>query len=469
MFAGDSSLERRRWLALTMVCIAVLMVVLDTTVVNVALPSIQRNLGFSDTGLVWVVNVYLLAFAGSLLLGGRLGDLYGQRRLFLFGVATFTLSSLACGLASTPSMLIMARAVQGMGGAVSVGVALSLIVSMFPDKGDRAKAMSFYSLLSAVGGSFGLLVGGVFTSTLSWNWIFIINLPIGALVYSCCRYLLPAMQANSARGRVDIIGALTITAALMLFVYSIVHLTMSLLTCAAALLCGFLVIEFRSRSPLVPLKIFIIRSFTWSNVVRLLWAAGGYAWFFMMTLYLQAGLGYEPMEVGLAFLPSNVVTALFAAGLLARMVTRYGVKRPLVVGLLFVASGYATFIHEPLDTRALSSVLPGMLLVGLGTGIAFGPLLLAAMKDIDPNSSGLASGILNTVAMLGGTLGIATVATLVSTYKSSLLMTGASMATAVSAGYRIAFVLATGLVCAAALIGAVFLREEPSVSPVWHR
>ncbi len=405
--------DRKRWLAFVGLCLGVFMIVLDTTIVNVALPSIRREMRFSDTGLVWVVNAYLLSFGGFLLLSGRLGDLYGRRRVFLFGIVLFTVASLACGMASTPAVLVTGRFIQGLGGAAAVAVALSLIVTMFPDPHERAKAMSLYSFVSAGGGSVGLLLGGILTSTLDWHWAFLVNVPIGVLVFALGPSLLPRGRAETGPVRLDIWGALLVTSALMIAVYTLASgseigwssaRVLGLLGAAVALLVAFVLVEASVPMPLMPPGIFALRSFTVSNIVRVLWAAGSYSWFFTSALYLQLVLGYQPMQAGLSFLPSHLVMAVFAAGVSARLIGRYGVTTSLVVGLLLVASGMALFARIPVDGRFLTDVIPAMMLIGVGAGIGFGPLLLAAMTDVPAHSSGLASGIVNTTPMIGGAL-----------------------------------------------------------------
>src|SRR3954452_10376792 len=307
---------RTRWLALYVLCLATLMIVLDTTIVNVALPSIRDDLGFSQTSLAWVVNAYVLTYAGLLLLGGRLGDLFGQRRLFIAGVALFTLASLMCGLATSQAMLVTARAIQGVGGAVASAVSLSLMMSLFTEERERAKAMGVFGFVAAGGGSIGVLLGGVLTSALDWHWIFLVNLPIGVVVCALSLRLLPAARGPAAAGRLDVAGAVTVTASLMLAVYAIVNgneagwtsaQTIGLLAAAAALLAVFIGIEARGRSPLMPLCLVRLRNVATANVVAVLWAAAMFAWFFLSALYLQLVLGYSPLQVGLAFLPANLI------------------------------------------------------------------------------------------------------------------------------------------------------------------
>ncbi len=341
---------RRRWWALIVLCLGDLMIVLDTTIVNVALPSIQEDLGFSATSLAWVVNAYLLTFGGFLLLGGKLGDLYGHRRLFLIGISLFTVASLACGVANTQGLLVAARAVQGLGGAIVSAVAFSLIMIMFTETAERAKAMGVFGFVLSGGGTIGVLLGGVLTDVLAWNWIFLVNLPIGVLVYVLTVRLLPAAPGPASSERLDIAGAVTVTASLMIAVYAIVNgndkgwgsgQTLGLLAVAAVLMVIFLVIELRVSAPLMPLSLFRLRNVATANVVGVLWAAAMFAWFFLSALYLQQVLGFSPLQVGLAFLPANLIMGAFSVGLSAMLVIRFGLRLPLATGLTLAAAGLA--------------------------------------------------------------------------------------------------------------------------------
>jgi EmrB/QacA subfamily drug resistance transporter len=463
-----------RWLALTILCLGVLMIVLDSTVVNVALPSIKADLGFTESSLAWVVNAYLLTFGGFLLLGGRLGDLFGHRRLFLIGLAAFTLASLACGLAGSQAFLVAARAVQGLGGAVVSAVALSLIMDLFTEPADRAKAMGVYGFVCAGGGSIGVLLGGLLTGAFSWHWIFLVNLPIGIAVFALSLMLLPSGRGEAPSGRLDIAGAVTVTAALMLAVYAIVGgneagwtsgRTLGLLGGAVALLAVFLAIESRVSAPLMPLGLFRLRSLAVANIVGVLWAAAMFAWFFLSALYLQQVLGYDPMEVGLAFLPSNLIMAAFSLGLSAKLVMRFGIRAPLGGGLLLAAAGLALFAWAPVDGSFTLHVLPGMLLLGLGAGMALNPLLLAAMSEVGPTESGLASGVVNTAFMMGGALGLAVLASLAAARTDGLLAAGADRLAALVGGYQAAFLVGACFAALAAVLGAVLLRNPAAPAP----
>jgi EmrB/QacA subfamily drug resistance transporter len=460
--------NRKRWLALMVLCLGVLMIVLDTTIVNVALPSIRTDLGFTETSLVWVVNAYMLTFGGFLLLGGRLGDLYGHRRVFLAGLVLFTLASLACGISTTQGLLIAARAVQGLGGAIVSAVSLSLIMNLFTEPADRAKAMGVYGFVCAGGGSIGVLLGGLLTSSLSWHWIFLVNLPIGVAVYALCIALLPSARGQAHGEKLDVAGAVTVTLSLMLAVYGVVNgneagwrsaQTLGLLGTAVALLAIFIAIEARVKHPLMPLGLFRLRSVSVSNVVGVLWAAAMFAWFFISALYMQLVLAYTPMQIGLAFLPANVIMAVFSLGLSARIVMRFGIRRPLAAGLWLAAIGLALFARAPVDGRFAIDVLPGMLLLGLGAGMAFNPLLLAAMSEVSASESGLASGVVNTAFMMGGALGLAVLASIAAAQTGSMLAAGASTPLALTGGYQMAFLVGAVFAAVAGLLGALLLRS----------
>jgi len=387
----ESMTNKNRWLALIIVCLGYLMIVLDVTIVGVALPSIREDLGFSESSLAWVANAYLLTFGGFLLLAGRLGDLFGHRRLFLIGTGLFTLASLGCGLATSQAALVGSRAVQGFGAAVVSAVALSLIVTLFTEPAERAKAMGVFGFVAAGGGTLGVLAGGILTDVLNWHWIFLVNVPIGIAVLALARLVLPGSYLGPATRRVDVAGALTVTASLMLAVYAIVNgneagwtsaRTLALLAVAGGLLVSFLAIEARAAEPLMPLGLFRLRNVSTANVVGVLWAAAMFAWFFLSALYLQLVLDYSPLQVGLAFLPANLIMAVFSLGLSAKLVLRFGIRAPLATGLLLAAAGLALFARAPVDGAFVVDVLPSMILLGLGAGMAFNPVLLAAMSDV---------------------------------------------------------------------------------------
>jgi EmrB/QacA subfamily drug resistance transporter len=457
---------KTRWYALIVLCAGTLMIVLDSTIVNVALPSIRGDLHFSETSLAWVVNAYLLTFGGFLLLGGRLGDLYGHRRLFLGGIALFTVASLVCGLSTSQGMLIAARSVQGLGGAVASAVSLSLIMNLFTEPADRAKAMGVFGFVASGGGSIGVLLGGLLTE-ISWHWIFLVNIPIGFIVVFAAMRLLPGGEARDAGGKLDVGGAVTVTAALMLAVYAIVNgnqegwlslQTLGLLAIAVVILGAFLAIESRVASPLMPLGLFKSRNLATANIVGVLWAAAMFAWFFLSALYLQLVLGYKPLYVGLAFLPGNVIMGILSVGVSAKLVMRFGIKPPLASGLLIASVGLLLLARTPVDGNYWIDVFPSMCLLGFGAGIAFNPVLLAAMSDVKPEESGLASGIVNTSFMMGGALGLAVLASLAASRHDTLLGEGRSDAAALTGGYHLSFLVGALFAISAAALGALVLR-----------
>jgi EmrB/QacA subfamily drug resistance transporter len=471
--------QRRRWLAFYVLCVAMLMIVLDLTIVSVALPSIRADLGFSTTSLAWVVNAYLLAFTGCLLLAGRLGDLYGHRRLFLAGIGLFTAASLACGLAETQAMLIGARAVQGVGGAIGMAIPLSLTVLLFPDPGERAKAIGIAGVIASAGAAVGVLIGGVLTGALDWHWIFLVNVPIGALLLGLTLRLLPADHGRATREPLDLVGAVAVTAAVVLAVYAIVNAdqagwssaqTVGLLAGSVLLIVGFVLHEQRTPSPLVPFGIFRLRSVAASNAIAVFSAAAEFGWFFTLALYMQLVLDYDPLEVGLGFLPACVIMALLSGGFSARLVLRYGFRTPLALALLSTTAGMAIFLRTPVDGSFVVDVLPSMILLGIGSGISWNVLTLAAMDGVAPSEAGLASGVINTSFMIGGALGIAVFASVAVTHSSE-----SSEPSALLDGYHAAFLAGVFISLAATLLTALLLRrqagrlQEPEPAPVLGR
>jgi EmrB/QacA subfamily drug resistance transporter len=463
----------RRWLALLILCLGDLMIVLDVTIVGVALPSIRADLGFSEESLAWVVNAYLITFGGFLLLGGRLGDLLGHRTLFLAGVGLFTTASAVCGSADSQGMLIAARAVQGVGGAVVSAVALSLMMTLFVDPAERAKAMGIFGFVASGGGSLGVLLGGILTDALNWHWIFLVNVPVGVLVVVLTLVVIPGARVTSGAQRLDAAGAITVTASLVTAVYAIVNgnqvgwltaRTLGLLAASATLLAVFLGIEARVRSPLVPLRLFRLRNIAVSNAVGVLWAGAMFAWFFLTALYLQLVLGYSPLQVGLAFLPGNLVMGALSIGLSARLVMRFGIRPPLGAGLLFAALGLLLLARAPVHGEFAVDVLPSMILLGLGAGIAFNPVLLAAMSDVEPTEAGLASGLVNTSFMMGGALGLAVLASLAASRTDALLADGEAELSALTGGYHLAFFVGAIFALAAAALGALLRVQTPQAA-----
>jgi EmrB/QacA subfamily drug resistance transporter len=462
---------RRRWLALYVLCLADLMIVLDSTIVNVALPSIRTDLGFSEASLAWVVNAYLLTFGGFLLLAGRLGDLYGQKRVFLFGIAEFTVASLLCGLANSQTFLIVARAIQGLGAAIVSAIALSLIMILFTEPAERAKAMGMIGFVLSGGGAAGVLLGGTLTDLLSWHWIFLVNVPVGIAAVLLCRVLLPP-DAAVKRGSLDIAGAITITASLMLAVYAIVNgnqkgwtsgQTLGMLGAAVVLLVAFLFIETRAAAPLMPLGIWKVRNVASANVTGALLAAAMFAWFFLSALYLQRVLGYSALEVGFAFLPATILWGASSLLVSDKLVLRFGIKPPLIGGLALYLVALLLFARAPVDGNYFVDVLPAMLVLGIGGGITFNPILLAAMSGVQPTEAGLASGVVNTSFMFGGALGLAVLASAAASRTESLANAGHGALAALNGGYHLAFMIGAAFAAAAMVVAAVLIRAEAPV------
>jgi EmrB/QacA subfamily drug resistance transporter len=458
---------RKRWLALIVLCLGELMIVLDTTIVGVALPSIREDLRFTEATLVWVVNAYMLTYGGFLLLGGRLGDLYGQRRLFVGGTLFFTAASRACGFANSQWLLVGARFAQGLGGAVVSSIALSLIMNLFQEAGERAKAMGIYGFVCAAGGSIGVLVGGLLTTGLNWHWIFLVNLPIGIAVCGFCVTLLPDDRPQKSAQRLDAAGAIIITLSLMFAIYGIVNgneagwtsaRTLAFIGGGAALFAMFIAVEARTKAPLMPLGLFRFRNLSSASVIGALWSAAMFAWFFVSALYMQLVLGYSAMQVGLAFLPANLIMAGFSLGLSAKIVMRFGNRLPLALGLALASLGLGLFAFSPAEGDFLLHVLPAMTILGIGCGMALNPILLVAMGEVAPSDSGLASGVVNTAFMMGGSLGLAVLASLSAARTESLLAAGAAMPVALTGGYQLAFVFGAVFAGIAALLSAVLLR-----------
>jgi EmrB/QacA subfamily drug resistance transporter len=396
--------------------------------------------------------------------------------MFLTGIALFTVASVACGLAGSQGVLVAARAVQGVGGAIVSAVALSLIITLFTEPAERAKAMGVFGFVASGGGSIGVLLGGVLTDTLDWHWIFLVNVPVGIAVFVLTLVLLPASRGR-ASGRLDIGGAVTVTAASMVAVYAIVNgnevgwtsaRTLGLLAVAAGLLGVFVAIESRAAAPLVPLGLFRLRNLAISNVLGVLWAAAMFAWFFLAALYLQLVLGYSPLQVGLAFLPGNVIMGLLSLGLSAKLVMRFGIRAPLAAGLGTAAVGLLLFARAPVDGSFVVDVLPGMILLGVGAGIAFNPVLLAAMGDVAPSEAGLASGVVNTSFMMGGALGLAVLASLAASRTDTLLASGEEAVAALNGGYRVAFLAGALFAALAAAIGGALLRPATAAAAHEH-
>jgi EmrB/QacA subfamily drug resistance transporter len=461
--------DRSRWAALIVLCVGMLMIVLDATIVNVALPSIQDDLGFSQSSLAWVVNAYLITFGGLLLLAGRFGDLIGRRDVFLVGLTIFTAASLACGLADSEATLIAARFVQGVGGALTAAVILGMIVTMFPEPGEQAKAIGVYSFVASAGGSVGLLLGGVLTETISWHWIFFVNLPIAVVTGVLAMRLLKRDRGPGFSRGADIPGALLIVASLMVGVYTIVEAsnygwgslhTLGFGAGAVALLGGFIAREATAANPLVPLGIFRSRNLSGANVVQSLMVAGLYGMFFLGALYLQRVLGFDALEVGLGFLPVTVIIGTLSLGFSAKLNMRFGPRATLLPGLGFLAAGLALMSQVAVDSSYWTEVLPPLLLLGTGAGLSFPSLMTLAMGEVRPEEAGLASGLVNTTQQVGGAIGLAVLATLASNRTSTLLAGGDSNAQALTSGYKLAFLVGAGMIVVGIAVAAFVLRPR---------
>lgn len=468
----ESTIEsiRKRWQGFIVLCLGSLMIVLDSTIVNVALPSIRADLQFSEATLAWVVNAYLLTFGGFLLLSGRLGDIFGHRKLFIIGLVIFCIASLFCGIAPSQVWLVTARAIQGLGGAMVSAVGLSLMMNLFTEQHERVKAMGIYGFVAAGGGSVGVLLGGLLTGWLNWHWIFFVNVPIGLIVLALSLKLLPSKDRDVKHDkRVDIAGAVTITISLLLAVYAIVNgntvgwftlPTLSLIAIAIVLFGVFIYIEQHVERPLVQLELFRNRNLTVANGIGVLWAAAMFAWFFLSALYMQLILHYSPLEVGVAFLPANLIMATFSIGLSAKLVERFGIKKPLACGLILAGLGLLLFAFTPVQGAFITNVLPGMLLLGIGAGMGFNPVLLAAMDGVKPSDSGLASGLVNTSFMMGGALGLAILASAAAARTHQLTIAGINQLAALNGGYHIAFLIGACSAILAGVLGWILLRSK---------
>jgi EmrB/QacA subfamily drug resistance transporter len=469
--ARSAQSERARWIALVVLCVGMLMIILDMTIVNVALPSIQRDLGFTQSNLAWVVNGYLITFGGLLLLAGRVGDLVGRRKMFLSGLVVFVAASALCGAAQSQTVLTAARFVQGVGGAMASAVILGMIVTMFPKPQEQAKAIGIFSFVAAAGASIGLLAGGVITQTINWHWIFFVNVPIGVATGLLALRLVQSDDGIGLRNGADVLGAVLVTGALMLGVYTIVKAqdygwssvhTLGLGAVAVALLAGFVGWEQRARNPLMPLRIFRSRNVSGANLVQMLFVAGMFSMFFLGSLYMQRVLGYSALEIGLAFLPVALLIAAFSLGVSARLNIRFGPRATLIPGLIFGASGLALFTQAPVGGSYVGDLLPSMVLVGIGAGLSFPALMTLAMSGADPSDAGLASGLVNTTQQVGGALGLAVLATLSSTHTNNLLHSGQATASALTGGYHFAWAIGTALLIAALAAALIVLRPAPA-------
>jgi EmrB/QacA subfamily drug resistance transporter len=462
--------DRRRWATLTVVCFAQLMIVLDVTIVNVALPAIQRDLAFSQADLTWVVNAFLVTFGSLLLLAGRLGDLVGRKRVFLAGLVTFTVASLLCGVAPSQGALIGARLLQGVGAAAQASVILAIIVTEFPEAADRARAMSAYVFVSVAGGSLGLLAGGLLTEALSWHWVFFVNLPIGALTFAAAQLLIRPDRGLGVRHGVDWGGALLVTASLMSGIYAIVEATahgwtsanvLGMGALAAALMAAFLTLETRIANPIMPLRILRLRGLVNASVVRGLLVPGMYSTFFLGTLYLEHVRHYSALQTGAAFLPWTITVALLSQGATAWLVTRFGALRVLTSGMAITAAGLLLFATVGPQTAFFPTIFLACFAIGLGIGMAFMPLLTLAMADVPPADAGLASGITNVSQQISGAFGLAVLSTLAANHTQALRAGDHGVTSSLIGGYQLAFTAGAALIGAGIVLALVLLRPRP--------
>jgi len=461
--------ESNRWIALYVLCTGVLMIVLDATVVNVALPSIKDDLDFTQNNLAWVVNAYLIAFGGSLLLAGRLGDLLGYRRIFMIGLGVFTGASLVCALSQSQEMLIAARFVQGAGGALASAVTLGMIVTMFPEPREQAKAIGVYGFVASAGGSFGLLLGGILTDAISWHWIFFVNVPIGIVTGLLALRLVESTRGIGIGEGADAPGAILVTSGLMLAVYTILGVeehgwtsarTLGLAAIAIGLVAGFVLRQARIEKPLMPLRLFQSRNVTGANIVMALLVVGMFGLFFLGALYMQLVLNYSPLEVGLAFLPATLVMGTLSLGFTDKLNMRFGPRNVLIAGLCFLLVAMLLFVRTPVDGNYITDLFPAMVFFGFGAGVAFPALMMLAMSGATPADAGLASGLVNTSGQVGGAVGLALLATISTERTQTLLDEGKSMAEALNGGYHVAYLIGAGLAVAALAAAVTILRAE---------
>jgi EmrB/QacA subfamily drug resistance transporter len=466
--------ERRRWIALAVLCLGQLMMVLDATIVNVALPSIQRDLHFTQGNLTWVMNGYLITFGGFLLLAGRLGDLVGRKKVFLAGLVLFTVASILCGVAGSQTMLIVARFIQGVGGAVASSVILAIIVTEFTDAAEQAKAMGVYAFVSAGGGSIGLLAGGALTQSLDWHWIFFVNVPIGILALVLGSMLIEENEGIGLRDGVDVLGSIMITAATMLGAYAIVKSseygllsgrTLGVGAAALALLGAFFVRQARIPNPIMPLRILRLRLLMGSSLVRGLLVTGMFSAFFLGALYLERVLGYDAIETGLAFMPLTIAIAVMSMGVSARAVASFGALRVLVAGLSTIAAALVLLAGAGVHASYFPGIFIAFLLLGLGAGASFLPLLTVGMADAPKRDAGLASGIINVSVQLFGAIGLATLGTIATDHTKALTAKGYSLSSALTGGYHLAYLVGAGAVAFGVLAALLILRTPTGAQP----
>ena len=468
----EARAQRRRWVALVVLCLGQLMIVLDATIVNVALPSIQHDLHFTQSNLTWVIDGYLITFGGVLLLAGRMGDLVGRKKVFLGGLTLFTVASVLCGAATSQSTLIAARLLQGVGGGVASSVILAIIVTEFPQRVQQTRAMGVYAFVSAGGGSIGLLAGGALTQSLSWHWIFFVNVPIGAAAVALGSVLIAENEGIGLAGGVDVLGSILITVATMLGAFAIVKSTeyglLSARTLGAggaslALLGGFLALEGRISNPIMPLRVLRLRMLMGSSLVRGLLVTGMFSAFFLGSLYLERVLGYDAIQTGLAFMPLTVAIAVMSLGVSARLVEAVGAVRVLTGGLVGIVVGLLLLANQGLHASYFPGLFLSFLALGLGAGASFLPLLTIGMSDAPERDAGLASGIINVSVQLFGAIGLATLGTIATDHAKALSASGESAARALTGGYHLAYVVAAICVIGGILAAQLILR--PPAAP----
>jgi EmrB/QacA subfamily drug resistance transporter len=470
--------DPRRWLALAVIVTAQFMVVLDVAIVNVALPSIKTDLHFSESSLQWVISAYAIFFGGLLLLGGRLGDLLGRRRIFIAGLALFTASSLLCGVSWSENSLIAFRAIQGMGGALMAPAALSILITTFSEGRERNMALGVWGAASGSGGAAGVLVGGILTSYLSWSWVFFINVPVGAAVIAVTPWLLRESRSTLSHRHFDVLGATSVTASLMILVYALTRtaqtgwsdgLTLTLLGASAVLMAAFIAIEMRSPAPLLPLRIFRLRTLAAANVIAVLVGTVVFSQFFLLTLYMQQVLHYTAIQTGVAFVTTTLAIIVFS-NVGQMLVTRLGVRRVLTAGLVLTAISLTLLTRLPTDGNYFWSLFPAYLISGLGLALVFVPMTIAGLSGVDRADAGIASGLINTSRQIGGAVGLATVSTIAAAYTGHGTITAAVAASDLTQGFRVAFDVLTGLTLLAALVTVCFIapvaRAQAEVEPV---
>jgi EmrB/QacA subfamily drug resistance transporter len=470
-FVSNLTADRRRWASLFVVCFAQLMIVLDVTIVNVALPSIQRDLGFSQASLTWVVNAFLITFGSLLLLAGRLGDLAGRKRVFLAGVVLFTVASLLCGVAPSEGVLIAARFLQGIGAAAQASVILAIIITEFPEVADRARAMSAYVLVSVAGGSLGLLLGGLLTEALSWHWVFFVNLPIGLVTFVLGRALIRNDSGLGFQHGVDWLGSLLVTASLMTAIYAIVQATtkgwlstevLEFGVLAVLLMAAFLTLEARIPNPIMPLRVFRLPGLINASLVRGFLVTGMYSTFFLGTLYLEQVRHYSALETGAAFLPWTLTVAILSQGVTARLVKRFGPLAVLTTGMASAIAGLLLFSTVGPDTSFFPTIFFACFAIGLGIGSAFMPLLTIAMADVPAADAGLGSGITNVSQQISGAFGLAVLSTLAANHTEGLVSTGHGLTSSLIDGYQLAFLVGAALIAVGIALAFALLRPRTS-------